>query len=274
MSSHPARDLHTHLRRAIAGLVLTATLIALSAPALAGGYAVVRLDEPPGDVLVATPWRFGFMVLQHDVTPNSDVTPVVRALHKETGEEVTATGQQEGAVGHFVAEVTFPRAGEWKWSIEPLPYAETSFETLTVLESPGALSFSGPDHYRFLCRTGGHRVLAGRRRTASDGGKIGRASDRDRRLDDRHSAVATARHRARDRHRRGSNRCQPGRLRRHLAHERAKPATSCWACKARRNAENIGVAVLREEGERTAVSLYLLNPNRVGEASEGHAAGA
>src|SRR5918997_241379 len=141
MSSHFLRDLHAHLRRSLAGIVLIGTLIALSAPALAGGYAVVRLDEPPGDLLVATPWRFGFMVLQHDVTPNSDVTPVVRALHKETGEEVTPTRRQEGAVGHFVAEVTFPRAGDWKWSIEPLPYAETSFETLTVLESPGALSY-------------------------------------------------------------------------------------------------------------------------------------
>src|SRR5688500_7393109 len=136
MSAHLLRDLHMHLRRAIAGIVLTGALVALSAPALAGGYAVVRLDKPPGDVLVATPWRCGFMVLQHDVPPNSDVTPVVRALHKETGEEVTVTGRQEGAVGHFVAEVTFPRAGEWKWSIEPLPYAETSFGTLTVLASP------------------------------------------------------------------------------------------------------------------------------------------
>ena len=81
------------------------------------------------------------MVLQHDVIPTSDVTPVLRAVHKETGEEITATGRQEGAVGHFVAEVTFPRAGEWKWSIEPLPFAETSFETLTVLESSDALSF-------------------------------------------------------------------------------------------------------------------------------------
>src|ERR671917_1458323 len=141
MSSHRLPNLRMHLRRAIAGIMLTVTLVALSAPTLAGGFAVVRLDEPPGEVLVATPWRFGFMVLQHDVTPNSDVTPVVRAVHKETGEEVTATGRQEGAVGHFVAEVTFPRAGEWKWSIEPLPYAETSFETLTVLESPGALSY-------------------------------------------------------------------------------------------------------------------------------------
>src|SRR5687768_14086057 len=141
MFAHFLRYLQTPLRRAIAGLVLTTALVALSAPVLAGGYAVVRLDEPPGDVLVATPWRFGFMVLQHDISPTSDVTPVVRALHKETGEEVTATGRQEGAVGHFVAEVTFPRAGEWKWSIEPLPYAETSFETLTVLVSPSALSY-------------------------------------------------------------------------------------------------------------------------------------
>ena len=120
MSSRLLLFLRGHLRRATVGFVLTAALVALSASALAGGYAVVRLDEQPGEVLVATPWRFGFMVLQHDVTPNSDVTPVVRALHKETGEEVTATGQQEGVVGHFVAEVTFPRAGEWKWSIEPL----------------------------------------------------------------------------------------------------------------------------------------------------------
>src|SRR5687767_3863135 len=74
MASHLLPYLRVHLRRAIAGIMLTVALVTLSAPALAGGYAVVRLDESPGDVLVATPWRFGFMVLQHDVTPNSDVT--------------------------------------------------------------------------------------------------------------------------------------------------------------------------------------------------------
>jgi plastocyanin len=121
-------------RGALIGTLAVILLIALSGPALAGGYAVVHLDEEPGDVLAASPWRIGFVVLQHDVTPNSDVTPVVRALHKGTGEEVTATGVQEGPVGHFVVEVTFPRAGEWKWSIEPRPYAETSFATLTVIE--------------------------------------------------------------------------------------------------------------------------------------------
>jgi plastocyanin len=121
-------------RSALIGILAVVLLIALTGPALAGGFAVVHLDQEPGDVLVATPWRFGFMVLQHDVTPNSDVTPIVRALHKATGEEITATGVQQGAVGHFVVDVTFPRAGEWKWSIEPRPHAETSFATLTVIE--------------------------------------------------------------------------------------------------------------------------------------------
>ena len=232
MSSHLLRDIRMHLRRAIAGIVVTAALVALSAPALAGGYAVVRLDEPPGEVLVATPWRFGFMVLQHDVTPNSDVTPVVHALHKETGEEVTATGQQEGAVGHFVAEVTFPRAGEWKWSIEPLPYAETSFETLTVLESPGALTLSGPDRYRLLRRAGGHRVFAGRRRTASETEKSRRSRSR--------SASPRSTPRCRSCSppdtRSASARMDPMPSRSPAATSRAapaKPATSCWVCKCK-----------------------------------------
>ena len=136
------RSLHAHVPRAIAGVLLATALLTLSAPALAGGFAVVRLDEPPGEVVVDTPWRFGFTVRQHDITPTNDVTPVVRAIHKVTGDEVTATGQQAGPVGHFEAEITFPHAGEWEWAIHPEPFAETSFETLTVLDRPGAVGYA------------------------------------------------------------------------------------------------------------------------------------
>ncbi len=123
------------MRRTLAALFLVLALLAFSVPVQAGGWATVRLDEPPGDVRVDVPWRFGFMVRQHDVTPNSDVTPIIRATHKENGEEITATGRQEGPVGHFVAEITFPRGGDWKWAIAPEPFAETSFEPLHVLEA-------------------------------------------------------------------------------------------------------------------------------------------
>jgi plastocyanin len=273
MSSHLLRYLQTRLRRAIAGLLLTIALVALSAPALAGGYAVVRLDEPPGDVLVATPWRFGFMVLQHDVSPNSDVTPVVRALHKVTGEEVTATGRQEGAVGHFVAEVTFPRAGEWKWSIEPLPYAETSFETLTVLESRSALSYparivsgfcAAPGDVAFSLGDVAPQAITGK--SAALPVAIGvstidtplptlLAAERAIGIDigaEESDAIPVA--------------CADisG-----TASDAGDVVLGLGAQAAgETNAENIGLAVLRDEGERTAVTLYLLNPDRVSEMSE------
>lgn len=128
-------------QRAIIGMFVAAAMLMVSAPVLAGGWAVVHLDADPGEVVVDVPWTFGFMVMQHDITPNSDVTPIVRATHQETGEDVTATGRQEGKVGHFVAEMTFPLAGDWKWMIHPEPFAETSFETLDVLASPGAGAF-------------------------------------------------------------------------------------------------------------------------------------
>lgn len=271
MSLHLLPYRRMPLRRAITGVILIVALVTLTAPALAGGFAVVRLDEPPGEVLVATPWRFGFMVLQHDVTPNSDVTPVVRAVHKETSEEVTATGRQEGAVGHFVAEVTFPRAGEWKWSIEPLPYAETSFETLTVLESSDARSFQA-QIVTGSCVAPGDVAFA-----------LGYVAPQPETLNTSQVPIAID----------VSN--IDTSLPELLASEHAigigidQTDVAAVACGditdpvstpgddvvlglhiqggGEAGEENVGIAVLRDEGERTAVDVYLLNPNQAGATS-------
>ena len=133
------------MRQTTIAVWLVTALLTLAAPVLAGGWATVRLDKPVvGDVPVNKPWQFSFMVLQHDVTPTNDVTPIVRARHTETGEEVTATAHQEGPVGHFVAELTLPLTGEWKWAIIPEPFAETSFPTLTVLDRAGVDALAWP----------------------------------------------------------------------------------------------------------------------------------
>ena len=123
------------MRYRLAGAtVLIALLLVSAAPAVAGGWATVRLDEEPGGIVAGEPWRTGFVVKQHDRTPTSDVTAVVSATHMETGERVSAVGEQVGAVGHFEAELTFPTSGEWKWQIAPEPFAPTSLETLSVLD--------------------------------------------------------------------------------------------------------------------------------------------
>jgi plastocyanin len=107
-------------------------LLAITYPVTAGGWATVRLDEAPGEVVTGEPWRFGFLVKQHDRMPTNDVEPVVRAVHMETGTQLSADGEQAGDVGHFEAELTFPLAGDWKWEIAPEPFGPTSMETLTV----------------------------------------------------------------------------------------------------------------------------------------------
>lgn len=117
-------------------------LLAMAAPASAGGWATVHLDAVPANVAVEVPVQIGFTVLAHDITPVNVDTATLQAQHRETAETYAATALQEGATGHYVVEAVFPRAGEWKWSIVPEPYAGTSFETLTVLAAPAA---SSPD---------------------------------------------------------------------------------------------------------------------------------
>ena len=113
--------------------LLMVLLSAVASPVAAGGWATVRLDEAPGTVIAGEPWQFGFTVRQHDRTPTSDVDTVVRAVHIESGETISAEGLQIGPVGHFEARIRFPVSGEWKWEIVPEPFGTTSFETLTVL---------------------------------------------------------------------------------------------------------------------------------------------
>lgn len=96
----------------------------------------MRLDGPPGEIAVGVPWEVGFVVRAHDVTPIEGVEPIVVARHRATGAEVRAEAAPEGPIGHYVATLTFPRAGEWKWSVEPRPYPATLLEPLAVVAEP------------------------------------------------------------------------------------------------------------------------------------------
>lgn len=122
------------------GILLTIVLLLLLVPAvLAGGWAVVTLDDAPGEIHAGQPWTVGFTVLQHGQTPvhtafDVPVEPVLIAIQKGTGERVQATATPTKEVGHFTLEVTFPSEGEWSWTIEPSPLAgDTKFEPLNVL---------------------------------------------------------------------------------------------------------------------------------------------
>lgn len=123
-------------------LILSLVYIWLAgAVALAGGWAVITLDDLPAEVVVDQPLTVGFMVRQHGVRPMADLTPQVKATHQETGRSVTVAAEPVGKVGHYVATLTLPESGVWRWSIEAFSM-EQPMPLLTVQAAAPAVELA------------------------------------------------------------------------------------------------------------------------------------
>lgn len=105
----------TRFRIAIGFALLLSFVFAI--PVFAGGWAVITLDELPTEVVAGEPVNIGFTILQHGRTPLSDQHPTITAnLYKE--EEFVVSAKSDGKPGHYTATLTFPREGDWRWSIQ------------------------------------------------------------------------------------------------------------------------------------------------------------
>src|SRR5512145_1930884 len=86
-------------------------------PVFAGGWAVITLDELPTNVVAGEPLTIGFTVLQHGRTPLDGLAPTITAnLYKE--QEFVVHAEPGDKPGHYTATLTFPKEGEWRWSIQ------------------------------------------------------------------------------------------------------------------------------------------------------------
>jgi hypothetical protein len=118
-------------------LVFVIALLALPSLAHAGGWAVVTLDALPTDVRPDQPFTVGFVVRQHGIHPNSQLSPVITATDGK-GTVKTFQARAEGAEGHYVAELTLP-AGSWEWQIDAF-YPLAHMGTLEVAPAAPAAS--------------------------------------------------------------------------------------------------------------------------------------
>lgn len=108
--------------------LLGCLLFSPSLVALAGGWAVITLDELPQQVVIGEPVAIAFMVRQHGHSPLQGLTPQVRLVNPNNKEVITITAKElEGEIGHYRATFSLPTAGEWQWSIgaftinQPMP---------------------------------------------------------------------------------------------------------------------------------------------------------
>jgi mono/diheme cytochrome c family protein len=122
------------------GLSLLLTLLFV-VPVLAGGWAVITLDELPTGVVAGKPLTIGFIVLQHGRTPMTDIAPTITAK-SSSGEKFVVNAEPDGKPGHYTATLTFPKDGDWQWSIQ----AFTMDQPMPVLSvsAPAVASGSQP----------------------------------------------------------------------------------------------------------------------------------
>ena len=114
-------------------LVLAAMFaLALSSPALGGGWAVTTLDSVPDGFEAGQTYSIGYTIRQHGVTPVSVDRTEIRVTHSDSGKRLSFRGVPEGPVGHYVAKVTIPAAGTWTWDVTQGPFEAHPLGKITV----------------------------------------------------------------------------------------------------------------------------------------------
>jgi plastocyanin len=125
------------MKRSALLVTAIACLIAVSfIPATAGGWATVRFDTEPGDVVAGETHTFELSVWAHDRAEIDVEQLVLVATHTASGEEITQTAQHTGTMGHYTVDITFTSDGNWKLTALIPPYPEFALPSLTVLSSP------------------------------------------------------------------------------------------------------------------------------------------
>jgi hypothetical protein len=127
----------------LAALAAALLLVALTVPAAAGGWAVTTLDAVPDRFEAGREYDIGYTIRQHGVTPVDLASTGIRITSADSGKQLMFDGRKVGAVGHYVARVSFPAAGGWTWEALQDWFAPHSLGQLEVV-LPGSTVASEP----------------------------------------------------------------------------------------------------------------------------------
>lgn len=122
------------IRLALAALAIS---VLTAVPAMAGGWAVTTFDSLPPEFRAGETYTLGYTIRQHGVTPINVERTEIRITSPQGGKTLRFAGVQEGAIGHYVAKVTFPYEGRWAWEVSQGPFEAQALGTTNVL--PAAL---------------------------------------------------------------------------------------------------------------------------------------
>lgn len=103
--------------------------------ALAGGWAATSLDTLAATPRAGTPADVAFTVRQHGVTPVT-IDDVAIEIVARDGAVTRFAARAQEAEGRYVARVTFPRAGTWRWRVVQGWFGPQELGTVEVRSAP------------------------------------------------------------------------------------------------------------------------------------------
>jgi hypothetical protein len=123
------------MRRFLLVIMIAVFLVLMAQAAGAGGWAVGTLDEASPELRAGKPTAVGYTIRQHGRTPVDLENTAIRLRSLTTGELLVFPGRRSGAVGHYIADVIAPEAGEWTWELDMADFRLQPLGTVTVLAS-------------------------------------------------------------------------------------------------------------------------------------------
>jgi hypothetical protein len=120
------------MRRIVIALTLVLFAMLVPNPAGAGGWAVGTLDDASPALQAGTRTAVGYTIRQHGRTPVDLDGTGIRVRSLATGEMREFPGRRSGAVGHYVADVVVPVAGEWAWELDMAEFHLQPLGTVTI----------------------------------------------------------------------------------------------------------------------------------------------
>ena len=103
------------MRRLILGSLIAAAVLPASV-ASAGGWATAGVGPPPDGMSGGDTWNAQVTILQHGQTPLVGVKPTL-TIRNESGKALTFPAKPTGKAGVYVAKVTFPSEGKWRYEV-------------------------------------------------------------------------------------------------------------------------------------------------------------
>jgi cytochrome c553 len=118
--------------------ILFASVLILTGVALAGGWAIITLNEFPDYAVAGKPLNLTFAVRQHGVTLLPGLQPKVQAT-TTSGLQAKASVKPTANRGEYTTALTLPQPGEWTITISSgFNDSNVKLPALKIIEAGGA----------------------------------------------------------------------------------------------------------------------------------------